>query len=170
MWATVIAAAAGLVGVTVGALLTHRREHDAWLREQRRAVYVELLGLLTATTRQFATDLSVSRLQPDSAAESGHDFAGAEWRLLDNLNELEQLRPTLLILAGRSVLDVYEAQVDPWIASVSVTAHDEHPTASQWGAVTEQGWAVVDRLALAARLELHRPVPTSFLRRAARPR
>ncbi|WP_161965013.1 hypothetical protein [Ornithinimicrobium cerasi] len=45
METAIIAALAAVLGVVIGSLLTERREHRTWLRDQKMQVYSELIGL-----------------------------------------------------------------------------------------------------------------------------
>lgn len=77
----VIAAGAALVGIATGG----RNEHDAWIREHRRAAYLRMLeeaegchqGELPASPALLSAHLEVSLLGPDRVTDVAHDLQTA---------------------------------------------------------------------------------------------
>src|SRR5690606_34628068 len=137
----VIAPVGALSGVAVGSWLSRRNEADRWLREQRLRLYVDLIDLVTAINRQFATEVAVSTLEADAAAEAGHDFEGVELVWQDRHTELEHLERRLALLGG-AVQEIYAARVEPVIAQF-FDAIDDPVGEAEWSAIAVAGRSAV---------------------------
>ena len=116
---------------------------------------MQLLDLLTAINRQFATEVRVSTLQVESAREAGHDFEGVEQLSHDRFTELEHLEVALAAL-GNEVWQEYQSKAMPLLAEyLDVVANGT--SAEEWSELVDRGRDVVTALAGAVRIELGVP-------------
>ena len=152
MGTALIAAFAALAGVIVGGFLTARREHRHWLREQRRAAYVDMLesshalslsasgsadaptrfgqeAMLRMTSAYAAVELTAS----DAVEQSSSIVQNAAWGV--HLDEVTRDHFTLTWLDFRS-----KARRDLGIEPLSI---DEEHTREAVAAVNDY----VDRIA-----------------------
>lgn len=155
MLGLIIAPVGALVGVVIGSWLSRRDETNRWVREQRLHLYVELIDLLTAINRQFATELMVSTLRADSAAEAGHDFEGVEVLWHDRQTELEHLERRLSLLGG-AVRDAFAKHVESTIVRY-FAAIEGDVSEAEWQAIVVAGHDAIEALTAAARADLGIP-------------
>lgn len=144
------------VGLFIGARLTRSADRERWLRDQRLTAYVDYLRIVDAVNSQFAVGMRVSRLQPEQARASGHDFEGVEVGLLETLDDLEDAEMRLDLLGGelRDTARRFGELVAEFLAA---GAPESGVTEEEWDRLVDRGNDLRLRMRELARTDLRVP-------------
>lgn len=166
----------GFIGVLVGVRLSARHETTRWLRDERKAAYIEYLDLLTALVREFSgqvrDDKFTGRLRGEQGRRSGSEIAGALAKERDEafssqVQNIQHQNLRLELLMGSDVghhyanaRDAVDVMVDAW--------KDAYPTEETWEEAADRMHRAIAILKVVMRRDLGVKPPSRWRERRSK--